>query len=93
MPTIHSLAKTGTMLKSTEAWEKIKDKKFAVVVGDAIHDLSMSGGIDFEKVISFGVLNEVTPESLVLYQSRFTHVILGDEGHNQSLAKVLEVFE
>lgn len=92
LPTIHSLAKTGDMLKSTEAWNKIKAKKYCVVVGDAIHDLSMSEGIDFEQVISFGVLNEVTPESLNLYQSKFTHVILGDEENNQSLAKVLEVF-
>jgi HAD superfamily hydrolase (TIGR01544 family) len=92
MPTIHSLAKTGAMLKSTEAWEKIKDKKFAVVVGDALHDLQMSEGIDFEKVISFGVLNEVTPESMALYQEKFTHVILGDEENNESLVKILEVF-
>ncbi len=93
LPTIHSLAKTGIILKNTEAWNKIKDKKCCVVVGDAIHDLSMSEGIDFEKVISFGVLNEVTLENVALYESKFTHVILGDEKNNQSLIKVLEVFE
>jgi HAD superfamily hydrolase (TIGR01544 family) len=88
MPTIHSLAKTGTMLKTTQAWPKIADKKFAVVVGDALHDLRMSEGINFERVISFGVLNEVTLESLELYQSKFSHVI--QEG--ESLEKILEVF-
>lgn len=88
MPTIHSLAKTGAMLKSTEAWGKISEKKFVIVVGDALHDVTMSDGIDFEQVISFGVLNEVTPESLALYRSKFTHVIQDGE----SLTKVLEFF-
>ncbi len=88
LPTVHSLSKTGTMLKSTEAWGKIKDKKYAIVVGDALHDSQMSEGIDFEQVISFGVLNEVTPENLVLYQKSFTHVIRDGE----SLGQVLQIF-
>jgi hypothetical protein len=48
-----------------------------------IHSLAKTGG----------VLNEITPEKISRYQEKFTHVILGDEEHNESLEKVLEVFE
>ena len=92
LPTVHSLSKTGSMLKNTEAWSKIRDKKFCVLVGDALHDLRMSEGIDFEKVISFGVLNDIDEKNLDLYHNHFDYVIKGDEKNNESLSKILEIF-
>lgn len=49
LPLVHSLSKTGDMLKNTYAWEMIKDKKSCILIGDALHDLSMSDGTSFCK--------------------------------------------
>ncbi len=87
-PTITSLSKDGELLKTTKAWELIKNKTTALVVGDALHDVRMSDGIDFKTVYAVGVINDQSEESITRYRSVFDDVILDEE----SLADLIQLF-
>jgi HAD superfamily hydrolase (TIGR01544 family) len=79
MPTITSLSKDGYLLKTTKAWDLIKDKTTALVVGDGLHDVHMSDGIDFERVYAVGVVNDPSEENVAKYRSVFDDVLLDFE--------------
>lgn len=78
-PLIHSLNKNVAMLKMGISYNTVKDKKFALVVGDNMHDAKMAEGIDFEKIITYGVVNEVNDKNKESFQKSFDKIILDGE--------------
>ncbi len=78
-PTITSLSKDGNLLKTTKAWEVIKDKTTSLIIGDGLHDVHMSDGIDFEIIYAVGIVNDPSEENLTNYRSVFDDVLLNSE--------------
>ena len=87
-PVVHSLAKTGTFLMTTKAKDAIADRKEVLVIGDSLHDITMSEGAGFEKVVSVGIANDVSEDNVKKYESTFDMVLKDGE----SLKKAMQVF-
>lgn len=80
-PLVHSMNKNISVLKlqSEKAYTEIENKKYAIVVGDNTHDAKMSEGVDFEKVITYGVVNEMGDKNKETFQKSFDKIILDGE--------------
>lgn len=77
-PIIHSYNKDETAIHEFPAYERIKNRKNILLLGDHPGDAGMSDGFDFENVIKIGFLNERVDENLKHYKEIFDVVLLGD---------------
>jgi len=77
-PIIHTLNKTETSLKNYPIYEKLKNRKNVILLGDEIGDIGMAEGLDYDNIIKIGFLNENVEERLALYKENFDVVLLGD---------------
>lgn len=77
-PIIHSMNKDETMLQSFLVFEKIKERKNILLLGDNLGDVGMVEGFDYENLIKVGFLNEAVAESLAEYKKNYDVVILND---------------
>jgi len=77
-PIIHSLNKDETAIHEFPVYEKIKDRKNILLLGDSPGDAGMSDGFDAENILKIGFLNEKVEENLKHYQELFDVVLLGD---------------
>lgn len=76
--TIHLLNKNEEVIKNDKYYNKIKDKKNVIVIGDSLTDVNMVLKDDYECVLSIGFLNEKIDERLESYMQKFDVVITGD---------------
>ncbi len=77
-PIIHSMNKDETMLQSFLVFEKIKERKNILLLGDNLGNVGMVEGFDYENLIKVGFLNEAVAESLAEYKKNYDVVILND---------------
>lgn len=77
-PVIHSLNKREITLDGFPEFEKIRDRKNVVLLGDNPEDIEMVTGFDYENLIKIGFYNQPTDERLSDYQRQFDAVITGD---------------
>jgi 5'-nucleotidase len=78
-PLIHSLNKSEIALKSfPEVFDKVKQRKNVIVIGDNISDLGMLDGFDYDNVLKIGFLNERINEQLEDYKKVFDIIIIND---------------
>ncbi len=78
-PVIHSLNKSESMIWNLPFFEKIKNRKNVILLGDSTEDANMAQGFDFENLIKIGFLNENIGENLEKYKENFDIVILNDQ--------------
>lgn len=79
-PIIHCMNKNEVLLKDFPFFDKIKNRKNVLVLGDNIEDIDMIEGFDYENLISVGFLNKKIEENLENYKKAFDVVIAGDGG-------------
>ncbi len=79
-PIIHSMNKDETTLKEHPFYDKIKDRKNVLLLGDSLGDLKMIKGFSYKNLIKIGFLNEKIKESLTEYKRGYDIVILNDAG-------------
>lgn len=77
-PIIHSFNKGETVVKNFPIYEKIKDRKNILLLGDSIGDVHMADGYDYQNIIKIWFLNDNTPKHREEFQKRFDIVILND---------------
>jgi len=75
---INSQNKNEASLEKLAIFDKIKDRRNVILIGDALEDLKMLGGIGYDTVISIGFLNEDVENSLENFKENFDIVITGD---------------
>lgn len=75
---IHIFNKNGYELRKLPFFEKIKNRKNMILLGDSLADLNMAQGIDYKTILKIGFLNENINENKEEYEKNFDAVILND---------------
>lgn len=76
---IHSMNKDETAVKSIpEIYDKIKNRKNVLLLGDSIGDLGMVDGFDYDTLITVGFFNSGYSDSTKEYEEKFDVVLKGD---------------
>lgn len=76
-PIIHSLNKEESSLPDY-VFEKIKDRKNVILLGDNLEDVQMISGFEYENLIKIGFLDENIEENLDVYKKTFDVIITED---------------
>ena len=93
-PVIHVFNKDETILHEFPFYEKIKERKNVILLGDSIGDLGMVKGFDYDNLITIGFYNELDNKNLDLYREKFDVVITGDadfEYVNKLLKRIIKL--
>lgn len=78
-PIIHGMNKKETMVKDfPEVYEKIKNRKNVILLGDNTEDVEMIEGFDYDNLLKIGFLNERAEENLGHYKKIYDVIILND---------------
>jgi cytosolic 5'-nucleotidase 3 len=77
-PIVHTFNKTEVVLRGMDIYDKIKNKKNVLLLGDQIGDAGMIEGFDCDNLLKVGFLNENVEDSLEEYKKNFDVVLTGD---------------
>ncbi len=77
-PVIHSFNKDETVLKDFPIYQKIKDRKNVLLLGDSLWDVDMAKGFDYENILKIWFLNNDTPEHREKFSEVYDMIILWD---------------
>jgi len=78
-PIIHSLNKDETIIQDFPLiYEKVKDRKNVLLMGDNLEDTGMIEGFGYDYLIKIGFLNEMVNENLEEYKRVFDVLIIND---------------
>ncbi len=77
-PIIHTFNKTEVTLKGAGFFEKVKERKNVILLGDSIGDVGMIEGFDYDNLLKIGFLNEDVEKNLPCYKENFDVVITND---------------
>jgi len=77
-PIVVTLNKGEILVKDFPFFEKIKDRKNVLLMGDSIEDVGMVDGFEYDNLIKIGFLNDKIEESLKDYNRNFDATILND---------------
>jgi len=82
-PIIYGMNKDETIINNyPDIFDKVKDRKNVILLGDSLDDVGMVEGFDYENIIKIGFLNEKVEENLDNYKKTFDVVILNDGSLN-----------
>ncbi|MBU1146351.1 hypothetical protein KKD80_02275 [Patescibacteria group bacterium] len=91
-PIIHSMNKDETILKNFPAFQKIKDRKNILLLGNTVEDVGMAAGLKYKNLLKIGFLNEKVEENLEDFKKTFDVVLLGDPGMEYINNLLKEIF-
>jgi len=78
-PVIHCMNKDETSIRNyKEVYDKIKNRRNVILIGDSIGDLGMSTGFKYDNLIKVGFLNPNEKQNKSQYENCFDIVITGD---------------
>jgi len=77
-PIITMMNKDETIIKDFPVFEKIKNRKNVILLGDGLGDLGMIEGFDYDEIITIGFLNEDVDKNLEAYKQGYDVVVVGD---------------
>lgn len=78
-PIIHVMNKDETVIKEfPEVFDKVKDRKNVILMGDNIEDLKMITGFEYDNLLRVGFLNDKVEENIENYKNNFDVVITND---------------
>jgi HAD superfamily hydrolase (TIGR01544 family) len=78
-PVINSMNKDETALKKIpEVFDKIKNRKNVILLGDNMEDVAMTEGFEYETLIKIGFLNFDNDQLRQKYKETFDVVLEGD---------------
>ncbi len=77
-PIVHSLNKDESILSSFPFYNKIKNRKNIILLGDSLDDSSMSKGFNSRALIKIGFLNNNIEKSLPAYLQNYDVVVTKD---------------
>lgn len=88
-PIIHNMNKDQSVAHDFPFFEKIKDRKNVLLLGDSTGDKEMVTGFNFENLLSVGFLNYEVEKNLEKYKSIFDVLVLND-GNFDYVNKILD---
>lgn len=91
-PIIHVHNKDEAILKNYSFYDKLKNRKNVILLGDSLGDAKMAKGMPHDEVIKIGFLNEDNRDHLKYYSQAFDLVLIGDASFyfvNQLLKEIL----
>ena len=89
-PIIHVMNKDETSIQNhPEIYEKIKERKNVILIGDSLGDLGMITGFEYDNLIKIGFLNPGEENNLERYKENF-NMILTNDSNFQPLNKLLK---
>lgn len=91
-PIIHSMNKDETILKNFPAFQKIKDRKNVLLLGNTVEDVGMAAGVPYKNLLKIGFLNEKVEENLEEFKKTFDVVLTGDPGMEYINNLLKEIF-
>lgn len=77
-PIIHSFNKDETLLQDYPAFDKIKERKNIMLLGDTLGDADMARGFDYDNILKIGFLNGDMQENLDNFTQVYDVIILND---------------
>lgn len=77
-PIIHSHNKFESAIKNLSFYEKIKERKNILLLGDSIEDANMVKGFDYDNLIKVGFLNEDVENNIKKNKKSYDAIILND---------------
>lgn len=77
-PIIHAFNKEETVLDNFPFYDRVKEKKNVLLLGDGPDDVEMITGFAYNNLIKVGFLNKNIEENLQLYREKFDAIITGD---------------
>ncbi|MBU2576093.1 MAG: haloacid dehalogenase-like hydrolase [Nanoarchaeota archaeon] len=87
---IHSMNKDETAVQDhPEIYEKIKDRKNVILIGDSLGDLEMTAGFEYESLLKIGFLNPGEEDNLEEYERNFD-IIIKDDGDFSEINKLIK---
>jgi|SRR3989344_744510 len=90
---VHVLNKDESSVKSFSAvYERVKDRKNVLLLGDGTGDVGMVEGFDYDNLIKVGFLNEDVEKNLDVYKKYFDVVLTGDQDFSYVNKLVEEMF-
>jgi cytosolic 5'-nucleotidase 3 len=82
-PHIHSLNKDEAAVRNYPFYEKLKNRKNVILLGDSIGDIEMTNGIMPSNVLKIGFLNEkVDDKTKLAYENSYDVLITEDKDMN-----------
>jgi len=93
-PIIHVLNKDETAIQNFPVFDKIKNKKNVLLLGDSLGDIGMIKGFNYDNLIKVGFLNENIEESLEIYKQNYDILILYDSPMdyvNELLKEIIKI--
>lgn len=82
-PIIYGMNKDETIINNyPDIFDKVKDRKNVILLGDSLDDVGMTAGFNYENIIKIGFLNEKVEENLDNYKKIFDVIILNDGSLN-----------
>ncbi len=88
-PIIHIMNKDETILENFDFFNKIKNRKNVLLIGDSLGDIKMIKGFKYKNLLKVGFLNEDIKTNLKQYKKNFDLIILND-GNFTKLNKIVK---
>lgn len=77
-PIIHSMNKDETQIRNLPVFNKIKNRKNVILLGDNLEDVNMAKALDYNNIIKIAFLNENIEEDLERYKKNYDIIITND---------------
>jgi len=78
-PVVTSVNKDETLIHKFPVYEKIKNRKNVLLLGDGLEDVGMVEGFDYKTLIKIAFLNENVEENLPAFKKVYDVILLGDQ--------------
>ncbi|MBI4653355.1 hypothetical protein HY750_03835 [Candidatus Kuenenbacteria bacterium] len=77
-PIIYLMNKNEIMVKNFSCFNKIKNRKNVLLLGDSLDDIDMIEGFDYDNLIKIGFLDYDVANNLKQYKKNYDIIILND---------------
>jgi cytosolic 5'-nucleotidase 3 len=77
-PVVTSVNKDETLIHKFPVYNKIRDRKNVLLLGDGLEDVGMIEGFDYKNLIKIAFLNENVEENLPAFEKAYDVILLGD---------------
>lgn len=92
-PIIHTFNKNYSAVKNLDFFEKIKERKNVILLGDGEGDAEMLFGFEYDNVIKIGFLNEGVKMDLEKFKNSYDVLVLNDSSMDYILKSFTDIFD
>ncbi len=92
LPIVHGMNKDETLLKNSPIFDKIKERKNVILIGDSLGDVGMIEGFEYDNLLKIGFLDEEIEKRRGHYQESFD-VVIESQGGFEFLNDMLKKME